>query len=171
MTEDSHVSILMCLAGESHQSNSDQYSIDVFFRLSDGYTSWRQQMKFRLIKVIKVIKEKDMAQWLERGALQMSLPAVRFWIPLGACFQRNIMFLPSQSRDIVNMLCLWARHFILKCFTWLRWKWVPGRTEMAMCTISSMRRNGCRTVCSPWSWNGTRMNRSSDQGVRCKVGW
>ena len=26
-----------------------------------------------------------------------------------------------------------------------------GRTEMAMCTISSMRRNGCRTVCSPWS--------------------
>ena len=27
----------------------------------------------------------------------------------------------------------------------------PGRTEMAMCMISSMRRNGCRTVCSPWS--------------------
>ena len=59
----------------------------------------------------------------------------------------------------------------LKCFTWLRWKWVPGRTEMAMCTISSMCRNGCKTVSSPWSWNGTRMNRSSDQGLRCKVGW
>ena len=67
--------------------------------------------------------------------------------------------------------CPWARHFTLKCFTWLRWKWVPGRTEMAMCTISSMRRNGCRTVRSPWSRNGSRMNRSSDQGVRCKVGW
>ena len=79
-------------------------------------------------------------------------------------FQRNIMFLPFQSRDIVKMLCPWAWHFTLKCFTWLRWKWVHGRTEMAMCTMSSMRRNGCTTVCSPWSCNDTRMNRSSDQG-------
>ena len=39
---------------------------------------------------------------------------------------------------------------------------------MAMCTISSMRRNGCRTVCSPWNLNGTRLNRSSDQGVKYK---
>ena len=53
-------------------------------------------------------------------------------------------------------------------FSWLRWKWIPGRTEMAMCTISSMRQNGCRTVCSPWNWNGTRLNRSSDQGVKYK---
>ena len=30
---------------------------------------------------------------------------------------------PSQSWDIVSMLCPWARHFTLKCFTWLRWKW------------------------------------------------
>ena len=37
-----------------------------------------------------------------------------------------------------------------------------GRTEMEMCTISSISRNGCRTVCSPWSWDDTRMNRSSD---------
>ena len=79
------------------------------------------------------------------------------------------MFLRSQSWDIVKMVCPWATHFILKCFTWLRWKWVPGRTEMAMCTISSMRWNGCRTVCSPGSWNGTWMNRSSDQGVEYKV--
>ena len=28
--------------------------------------------------------ERDMAQWLERGALPMSLPAARFRIPLGA---------------------------------------------------------------------------------------
>ena len=88
--------------------------------------------------------ERDMAQWLERGALQMSLPAVRSRIPLGAGFRRIIMFLQSQSWDIVP----WAIYFTLKCFTWLSLKWVPGRTEMAMCTISSMRRNGCRTVCS-----------------------
>ena len=31
-----------------------------------------------------------------------------------------------------------------------------------MCTISSMRRNDCNTVCSPWSWNDTRMNSDSD---------
>ena len=34
-----------------------------------------------------------------------------------AFFQRNIMFLPSQSWDIVSMLCPWARHLTLKCFT------------------------------------------------------
>ena len=62
-------------------------------------------------------------------------------------------------------MCPWARPFTLKCFTWLRWKWVSGRTEMAMCTKSSGRRHGCRTVCSPGSWNSTRINRSSDQGV------
>ena len=69
------------------------------------------------------------------------------------------------------MLCPWARQFTLKCFTWLRWKWEPGRTYMVMCTISSMHRNSFRTVCSQWSWNGTRMKMSSDQGgggARCK---
>ena len=33
--------------------------------------------------------ERDMAQWLERGALPMSLPAVRFRIPLGAGFSEK----------------------------------------------------------------------------------
>ena len=33
--------------------------------------------------------ERDMAQWLERGALPMSLPAVRFRIPLGAEFSEK----------------------------------------------------------------------------------
>ena len=47
-----------------------------------------------------------MAQWLERGALPMSLPAVRFQIRLVQDFQRNIMFLPSQSGDIVKMVSL-----------------------------------------------------------------
>ena len=32
-------------------------------------------------------------------------------------FQRNIMFIPSQSWNIVSMVCPWARHFNLKCFT------------------------------------------------------
>ena len=94
--------------------------------------------------------------------------AVRFQTSLGAGY---IMFLSSQSWDIVAMLCPWAKHFTLKWFTWLRWKWVPGRTEMAICTISSMFKNGCSTECSPWSWNGTRMNRSSDQRVKCKIRW
>ena len=36
-------------------------------------------------------------------------------------YHRNIMFLPSQHWDIVvSMLCPWARHFTLKCFTSLR---------------------------------------------------
>ena len=86
-------------------------------------------------------------------------------------FQKNTMFLLSQSWDIVSMLWSLVGHFTFKCFTRLGWKWTPGRRKMAMSTISSMRRNGCRTVCSPWSWNGTRMNRSSDQGVKCRVGW
>ena len=33
--------------------------------------------------------ERDVAQWLERGALSMSLPAVRFRIPLGAGFSEK----------------------------------------------------------------------------------
>ena len=33
--------------------------------------------------------ERDMAQWLEHGALPMSLPAVRFRIPLGAGFSEK----------------------------------------------------------------------------------
>ena len=33
--------------------------------------------------------QRDMAQWLERGVLPMSLPAVRFRIPLGAGFSEK----------------------------------------------------------------------------------
>ena len=76
--------------------------------------------------------------------------------------------IPSQYCYIVSILCPWARYLTLKCFTGLRWKWVPGRTQMAMCMISSMRRNGCRTVCSSWSWNGTRKWR---RGKHVKIGW
>ena len=41
------------------------------------------------IAVAELFIERDMAQWLERGALPMSLPAVRFRILLGSglsCF-------------------------------------------------------------------------------------
>ena len=37
--------------------------------------------------------------------------ACRFESRLVQDFQRNIMFLPSQSWDIVKMLCPWAKHF------------------------------------------------------------
>ena len=55
-----------------------------------------------------------MAQWLERDALSMSLPAVRSRIPLGAEFSGKYYVSPSQSWDIVKMLCPRARHFTLK---------------------------------------------------------
>ena len=48
--------------------------------------------------------ERDVTQWLERGALSTSLSAVRFRILLQD-FQRNIIFLPSQYWDVVLMLC------------------------------------------------------------------
>ena len=84
--------------------------------------------------------ERDMAQWLERGALPISLPAVRFRIPLGAEFSEKYHVSPlsilGNCYDVVS----------------------SGEND----TISSMCRVGCRTVCSPWSWNGTRMSRSSD---------
>ena len=88
-------------------------------------------------------------------------------------FREMSCFSPLNLGDFVSllwpMLYPWARHLTLNCFTWLRWKWVvPGRTGMTMCTISSMRRNSCRTVYSPWSWNDTR---PVTRGVKCKVGW
>ena len=54
-----------------------------------------------------------MAQWLERGALPMSLPAVWFRIPLGTGFSEK--YHVSQYWDIVSVLCPWARHLTLKC--------------------------------------------------------
>ena len=94
-------------------------------------------------------------------------------------FQIKISYAPlNPVPDVVQMLCNNVLYLLgllgylkITCFTWRRCKWVPGRTEIAMCTISSMRRNGCRTICSTWSWNETRIARSSDQGVKCKVSW
>ena len=42
--------------------------------------------------LLSVVLERDMAQWIERGALPMSLPAVRFRIPLSAGFSKKYHF-------------------------------------------------------------------------------
>ena len=62
-----------------------------------------------LIKKIEYIsiavnkqRERDVAQWLERGALPMSLPVAFGFKPrLEQDFQRNIMFIPSQYWDMM----------------------------------------------------------------------
>ena len=47
-----------------------------------------------------------MAQWLERGALPMSLPAVRFRIPLGAGISEKFLVSPlsimGHCFDVLN---------------------------------------------------------------------
>ena len=102
-------------------------------------------------------------------SLSMSLPAVQFRILFGAGFSKKYHVSPlsilGHCFDVVSLGK--ARHSTLKCFTWLKWKWVPVRKEMAMCMISPMRRNGCRTVCSPWIWDGTPINMS--QASWCQV--
>ena len=108
--------------------------------------------------------KRDVAQWLERDGLPMSLPVVRFRTRLGAGFLEKCHVSPlsmfGHCFDV--MLRTWARHVTL---TSLMCKWVHRRTKMAMC---AMRWNGCRTVCSPWSWNGIRTIRSSEQRINCK---
>ena len=49
--------------------------------------------------------------------LPMSLPPCGFESSLVQDVQRNIMFPPSQSRDVVKILSPWARNFTLICFT------------------------------------------------------
>ena len=50
------------------------------------------------------------------------------------------------------MACPWARHFTLKCFTRFRCKWVPGRIEITIRTIRSMRwKNG--TISAQLKWH------------------
>ena len=68
-----------------------------------------------------------MAQWLERCALSMSLPGAEF----SEKYHASPLSILGHFKDVVSLgkaLC-----------------------TMAMCTISLMRRNGCRTVCSQWS--------------------
>ena len=50
---------------------------------------------------------RDLLQWLERGALPMSLPAVRFWSPLGAGFSEKYHVSPlsifEHYFDVVSL--------------------------------------------------------------------
>ena len=50
--------------------------------------------------------ERDMAQWLERGALPMSLPAVRFRILLGAGISEKSCFSPLNLRTLLRCCVL-----------------------------------------------------------------
>ena len=87
----------------------------------------------------------DMAQWLECEALALSLPAVRFRIPLGVGFSEQYSVSPltilGHCFDAVPLGKALNPQMLH----------LTGRKEMAMCMICSIRRNGCRTVCSQWS--------------------
>ena len=91
-----------------------------------------------------------MAQGLECGALPMSLPAIRFRIPLGAGFSEKYHVSPlsilGHCQDVVSLGK--DLHPQMLHLTQVEMSRLPGRIGMTMCTISSMRRNVCRTVCS-----------------------
>ena len=58
-------------------------------------------------KCLILKSEGDVAQWLERGALLMSLPTVRFRIPLGAEFSEKYHVSPlSILRHCFNVVFL-----------------------------------------------------------------
>ena len=76
-----------CLSEKNTMKYQQEYS-----GTSGGCGTTRSCLSEKII-IAPCHLERDVAQWLERGALPMSLPAVRFRIPQN--FQRNIMFLPS----------------------------------------------------------------------------
>ena len=110
----------------------------------------------------------SLAQWLERGALPMSLLAVRFSNPAWGRIFREISCFSPLNLGIFFRYCVLgqgdsAPNASLEMIT-------RGDRD-DMCTISSKSWNSCRVVCSPGSWNVTRKNRSCEQGVKYKVGW
>ena len=56
---------------------------------------------------VSALLERDMAQWLERGALPLLLPAVRFRIPVGAGFSEKYHVSPlsilGHCFDVVSL--------------------------------------------------------------------
>ena len=59
---------------------------------NSNLTKWRSKVfkySWLMSHFILSFLERDVAQWLERGALPMSLPAVRFRIPLGPGFSKK----------------------------------------------------------------------------------
>ena len=63
------------------------HNSDVGYIFLDIYDPSSLKMFLCFSSIISI--ERDMALWLERGALSMSLPAVRFRIPLGAGFSEK----------------------------------------------------------------------------------
>ena len=82
----------------------------------------------------KILLERDMAQWLEQGALSMSLSAVGFRISFGAGFSQKYHVSPllilKHWFDVVSLgKALYPQMLHLTLVK-------MSRTEMAMCMIS-----------------------------------
>ena len=118
-----------------------------FFKLVHTYIVTQHiYIPLSLNYVFLIFVERDVAQWLDRSALPMSLPAAWVRNSLGARFSDKYHVSPLQHWDIlVSMLCPWARHPTLKCFTSLRCNWVPG-TEMVI-IVRQITSTTCRQCC------------------------
>ena len=126
------------------------------------WLEWRWKCELKL-------EERDMAQWLERGALPMSLSAVRFWIPLGAGFSGKYHVSPLSILGHCFDVVLLGKALNPQMLHMTQVKMSTCRYDIDGNVYDKFNApNGCSTVCSPWSWDGTWMNRSSDQGVKCK---
>ena len=130
--------------------------------LSIYLVQWRPD-----IRKVQRRTQRDVMQWLERGAWSILL-----YLPWGfeyrllQDFQRNITSYWGHCFDAVSL----GKALNPQMLHWTQVEMSPGRTEMTLCMISSMHRNGCRTVCFSRSWNGIRMNKwQGDTNV--KVGW
>ena len=85
---------------------------------------------------------------------------------------------PSCCRVFIEISCFFPLNIGTSSWCCVRWQsTLPHLLQLTRCKCvhgrrdMSMRRNGCTTVYYPWSWNGTRTNTTSDQGVNCKVDW
>ena len=111
-----------------------------------------------------------MAQWLERGALPMSLPAVQFRTPLGAEFSEkyhvSLLLILGYCFDVVSLgKALHPRMLHLTQVKMSTWK-DRDHNMYDKFTAQKWLRDCMRSVVL----NGTQMNRSSDQGSNVKIG-
>ena len=79
------------------------------------------------------------------------MPAVRFRIPLGAGFSEKYHVSPLSILGHCFDVVSFGKSLNPQMLHLTQVRKVPSRTEIAMYMIRSMRRNGCRTVCSPSS--------------------
>ena len=70
-----------------HRSKTGFFHIIIYIIYTHIYTKTNPSNTSNI--AAELHKESDMTQWLERGALPMSLPAVRFRIPLSAEFSET----------------------------------------------------------------------------------